>query len=184
MEIIKIGIDAFKLSLSEEEAKEYNIKAIDQHSKEEASASVKALIEKLKNEGVDFGKERVSAEIFLSKSGGCEIFLSKANEFSREIKANTKPLSKAMYRFSRLSDLLNACAMLKRLQYNGNCSIHHNDEQGSYYLALTGIYRRDDRYSFLNEFGERVKETLFPYIKEYCRCICDNNAVEIFSKLL
>ncbi len=184
MEIIKINSDSFKVSLDAQETEKYHIKTIDEYTKEDASASIRALLEILKDDGVDFGKERVFAEVYLSKDGSCEIFISKALNSLKKLKSTVKPLSKAIYRFSCLKDLLNVCMVLKNVDYNGDCEIYYNEKQKSYYALLYGIYQRDIKYAFLSEFGEKIKESIFPYIKEYCLCLCDNNAVEIFSKLL
>ena len=184
MEIIKIGDDAYKVSLNSQETQDYDINTIDQYNREEMSIRIRSLLGKLKNDGIDFGKEKVSAEVFLSKDGGCEIFLSKITSSQKATRMNAKPLSRVTYRFLNLKDLLMACNILKSYDYDGISSVHHNQEKGSYYLALTGVYLKDNKYAFLGEFGEKVKESMLPYIKEYCKCICESNVVEVFSKLL
>lgn len=184
MDIIKIENGTYKISLSALEAQEYNVTSDTNTSREEMNSSIRRLADFLKeNNKIEFeGRGRLSAEIFLAKDGGCEIFLSKLKEPVAIVKS--KPLSKAIYRLDTLKSLLLACKELFRTGYGGNVDVYYNNEHKSYYLFLSGIYQKDSKYAFLCEYGSKIKTSLIPYISEHCKCICENNNVEIFARLL
>ncbi|MBQ7412515.1 MAG: adaptor protein MecA [Clostridia bacterium] len=182
MEIIRVENGSYKISLSADEARKYDISNGDEGGK--LNLSVRELLEKLKKSGeVELsGMGRISAEVYISKDGGCEVFISRAREIVPI--ARSRPLSKIIYKFEALRELLCACAGLKKADYDGAGSVYRNQASGSYYLFLSGIYQNDIKYAFLCECGTKIKASLYPYITEYCKCICENNAIEIFSKLL
>lgn len=184
MEIIKIGRDSFKISLDSNEAKKYElIESI--RANDCMSTSIKVLLEALKEKsGIDFGKERVSAEVYISKDGGCEVFVSKMPEITPITKNNTKPRSRLIYRFETLEHLLMVCEGLKRACYDDKCDVYYNKNTNTYFLVMYGIYPKDIKYAFLCEYGTKLKSNLYIYIVEHCECIFSENAVEIFSKLL
>jgi hypothetical protein len=75
MEIIKIGSDSFKISLTVEEAQKLEI---SKNSGESLGNSVKTLLlrSNLSSE-IDFERDKVSPEIFIAKDGACDIFVTK-----------------------------------------------------------------------------------------------------------
>lgn len=181
MEIIKIGKETFKIFLTAKEAEEYELTNDDA----QINASIKRLVEKIKEkEGIDFGKERISAELYISKDGGCEVFLSKAPSVKQALKSNSKPLSMVIYRFDKLKHLLFICNQLNTAENKMSSSIYHNKKAKTYYLTIYGIYPKDLKYAFICEYASRLKASIYPYIAEHCDLICENNAIEIFSKLL
>ncbi len=184
MEIIKIGSDSFKISLTDDEAKKYEITS-DNTNDDSLSESIRSLLDiAKKSNGIDFGKDRIATEIFISKDGGCDIFVSRGVKRSEPLKSKREATQRAIYRFNNIEDLLRACKRLKAILYSDEICVYHNKTTGSYFLLVLGIYPKDIKYAFLCEYGERIKNNLIFYIDEYCEKICENNALEILSKLL
>lgn len=180
MEIIKIGKDSFKISLNKNEMKKYELDTSSCGEVDENSY-VKRLLNKAKNDaGVDFGNDKVSAEVYVSRDGGCEIFVSRVQTRS----SDRTQKNRLVYKFTGIDSLLSACLRLKKISYDGYCEAYHNKESRSYYLFLEGINPKELKYAFLCEYGEKVRYNMIPYILEYCDCISTNKTVEIFSKLL
>lgn len=183
MEIIKLGSDSYKISLSAEEAKKYDF-ALTDESKRESALTLQNLIDTVKKkEQIDMGENKICAQIYLSKDGGCEVFISKA-QIPKQIAKDKRAGSQSLYRFDTLDSLLSVCARLEAVNRETHCCIYHSEETGAYYLLINGIYTKELKYAFLCEFGTRIKNNAISYISEHCKTVCENNALEIFSKLL
>ena len=178
MEIIKLENGAYKISLNALEAQNYSITG-EKTRGEKTSSAIRRLANELRaSKDIELDDGKLSAEIYISKDGGCELFLSVSK---REI---VKPRHKELYRFEGLKSLLDACKNLFCMEYDGDGEVYYNGNSGSYYLLLSGVGEKDNKYAFLCECGSKMKATLLPYIAEHCKCICQKNAVEIFAKLL
>ena len=184
MEVTKIGMDSFKISLSSMEAREYKVEEVDNKEGVILEESFKKLIDKIKeSNGINFGKEKSCIEIYVSRDGGCDIFVSKS-QVERTNKGNQKSNNRVVYRFANFVDLIQASKRLVSIAYEGDSAVYWDNLSKSYYLILNGIYQRDLKYSFLSEYGFRVKNNAIMYITEHFECLCKNNALEKFSKLL
>ena len=181
MEIIKIGNDSLKISLTREETREYDFSSEDSRGKKTLGCLMNEVKRKI---GIDFATDKISAEIYVSKDGGSEIFVSKVPIEKALPKGNSKQTTKSIYRFEHLEHLLPVCRRLEQISYNNESTVYHSEEFGDYYLMLKGIYPKDLKYAFLGEFGSKVKNNMLPYIVEHCNCLCENNTIEFFSKLL
>ena len=184
MDIIKIGYNSFKIALSATEAMEYDFTSNDSCNDQQVKNSLKLLFEKMKaTNKIEIESDKVSAEIYISKDGGCEIFVSRVNAPKQgRRQSKTEPIS--IYCFSRIDELLRACYRAYVCGLNSSSDAYHDSENGNYYLILNEIYPKDLKCAFLTEYGERVKNNMLFYLKEHCDCICSENAVEIFAKLL
>lgn len=181
MEIIKIGSDSFKISLTVEEAQKLEI---SKNSGESLGNSVKTLLlrSNLRSE-IDFERDKVSTEIFIAKDGACDIFVTK------QVKANVQKSKKeasqtVLYLFENLHNLCLLCRRLENSRYNIFAKAYYDKNNGKYYLLLVGIYPKDIKYAFLGEYGEKMKNTLISKIEEECQQICEKNPVENLSNLL
>ena len=182
MEIIKIGSDSFKISLTVEEARDLEITG---NSGEALGNSVKALFDRanLKSE-IDFNRDRIATEIFVAKDGACDIFVSKQSKNGSAPKAKKEIAQRSLYSFENLHNLCLLCKRLYKSSYQGSASAYYDIDNAKYYLLLVGIYPKDIKYAFVSEYGERVKNTLISYIEERCKRICQNNPIENLSKVL
>ena len=205
MEYILINESKLKIICEEKDLELYGVSTDSLEYGDASSRSfLDSLLEEAKSKfGFESAKYRILIQIFPSKDGGCEIFISKlgllkkssdeqnaigAQENKSAKKA--KETSKKLYFFEKLNFLLEACKRISFLQYSKSSSAFFLDGCG-YYLYFEvnedncleeyGITSLDE-YSFLLEYGEpqNIKEKL-PFLKEYAKTICKEKAIEKLS---
>ena len=77
MEILKIGKQAVKVSLNEAEANKYNILNNEALNEEEIKEGFSLLLKEIKSKtDFSYNNKKLFTEIFPSKNGGCEIYIS------------------------------------------------------------------------------------------------------------
>ncbi|MGM9645184.1 MAG: adaptor protein MecA [Eubacteriales bacterium] len=194
MEIIKIGDDALKIMLDAEEALTYGLDSEDIYGDDEETLKIFQKIFDVAKEkiGLEFGSGRVLVQMYQSKDGGCEIFISRLEVGSTykdrvipvENKRSKGAISPSLYRFENLENLLSVSARMENIGYTGRSSVYHDSKKGEYYLVLDDIYPKELKYAFIAEYAKQMKSGAIAYIKEHCECICRKNGVKILSKLL
>ena len=77
MEILRIGKYAVKVSLDTEEALKYKLLSKEQINESDMKAEIERLLERV-TEKIDFTYlgRKLFTEIYPSKNGGCEVFIS------------------------------------------------------------------------------------------------------------
>ena len=141
--------------------------------------------------GFDAAQNRVYIQVYPSRGGGCEMFVTKlgrnfrAEQTSSEKKAG--PLTRVckhqgIYRFAKgVLPLLSSCATLKKMGYPGRSSAYSDTRGDAAYLVLD---ESQGKFSFLCEFGGvRLSSPAAEYISEHCSPICENDAVERLAEL-
>lgn len=156
--------------------------------------------------GFDTSGYRVLLQLYPSKDGGCEIFITRLGKMDESEPAKAKSGSgkekvhkspkktkrRRAFRFECLSHLIGAC---KRLYESGSSvqSEIFTDLSGEWFLVLS--YGEDEyaevldmlpinEISFLSEYGSAEDtRSLLLYLGEYGRKICSSDAIEVFSKL-
>lgn len=191
MEIMKIGHNSIKINLCAKEAREYNLTEESELCTDEMRGVFAKLLSRAKKEvGFEYTSKRVVAEVFSSKDGGCEIFVSQAgveNEMYkdksapseiRRVKTNT-----GVFSFDSLEKLLSATARLKKMSYSGKSSIYYDEFLEKYYIILEDVSIKDIKYAFLSEYSKQMKSNFNLYLKEHCKCLVKKDAVNCFSRL-
>lgn len=165
MELIQIGENALKVTLTRADMEYYDIAFDDL---DYANAETRRVLGEILSEakrafGFTAARERLYIRAFSDGGGGCELFV-------RYTPAQTG----ALYRFDGLAPLLHACARLRTVGGEGAAYI---DKAGRYYLALYG-----GEPMFLAELGKRLplKEA---FLEEYTDKICDR-AVQTLGDLV
>ena len=188
MEFMKIGEKSLKITLNEKESKAYGLDENTEIDVDDMKGTFSKLLARAKREiGYKFSGEKVVAEIFNSKSGGCEIFLSYAEERVVEERAkNNRQKSKgacSIFSIDELNGIINISHSLKNRNYVGKSVLYHDNEQSKYYLILDDVSVKDNKYLFLLEYARPMRSNSHDYIKEHCKCICKKGAIRIFSKM-
>lgn len=187
MNIIKIGKDAMKISLCNEEAEELGFS--NKESEENMKASFIRLLIRTK-EQLDFVvmEQKIVGEIFSGNDGGCEIFVSRVEAQDKVYKekipqeAIKKPRQLAsVFVFDRIDNLISATKRLMEIGYNRTSSVYYDEENEKYYIILEDVSIKDIKYSFLAEYARAIKGGRNIYIKEHYKCLCKNNGVKILS---
>ncbi|MBQ4066829.1 MAG: hypothetical protein IJD22_04190 [Clostridia bacterium] len=172
MEVIEIGKSQVILVLDRDDMLKYSI------STEENSPLLRDGFCRMVNDlgmGSRF-MNGVLVQIFDSKNGGCEMFVTKLADNIREFDGKPDIKRKYIYIFQKLDDMLSACRMLSESRINGGSAFKGVDK-GPYYLLL------DFEYPYLSEFGARyLRDTKEEFLAEHCSLI-SSSAVESLSAL-
>lgn len=191
MEIVKINEKSIKISLSSDEVKEYDLCEGKELDAEEMKRIFSSLLQKAKNEvGFTYAKENIVAEIFSSKDGGCEIFVScllgevKMYKDKREELSSQKIKAQGqIYAFDNIEDLIKVLDALRNIDKSLSTSVYYNNKNGKYFLVLENVLRKSIKHAFILEFAKYVKSPFLQYITEYFSPICISDAHEKLPKL-
>lgn len=213
MEWIRISENKLKIMLTAEDAKRYALRceSMDLANSLTRRAFREILSDIRSDTGFDATNEKVYIQMYPSKEGGCELFVTKTGLlFSADTKeaegsageesGNKKSAKKAapffsqkpeMYSFSDLEQLLCACLRLMTAGFSGE-SAAYKDIEGAYWLLLqnphfppaSGTAGEAEHLGFLTEYGKRENaKTARLYLSEHGKCICGVSAVEILGML-
>ena len=189
--IIKINKNAIKLILEPEESEKYEFITDSNATDEVMLSSLNLLLQSVKEKvSTDFLGKRLLVQVYYVKSGECEIYIA-STEGDEMYKDRTAAVGikkavgyKGIYRFDSLDDILIACSRLKGVTDDATSQIYYDGQREKYYLVCQNISTRELRYSFLNEYSKQLKPPVYFYIKEHLKCLCDSNAINIFSNLV
>jgi len=206
MDMILISDSKLKIMLTQSDMENF---ALDQsHTELNDSQTRRAfwnILDKAKQAtGFDPENKRVYIQMYPSKTGGCELYVTKITSniiaasphyrhyscrfLSQESKIHFDNVNcNKVYCFADVNSLLFACRILRTQHYIGESSVYSNGF--SYYLFLSyhiPIDRKTavDNFSFLSDIAKQIEPHYANlYIGEYCFVICNGNAVEILSEI-
>lgn len=189
MELILISESKLKVMLTADDMEAYSLTCdnIDYDNTETRKAFWNILDEAKHRTGFDAAKEKVFIQIFPSKGGGCEMYVTKLEGLSTtdritcHVKRDELICFTDIYAFLCLDDLLNVCAQLDKLGFKGESSAYAGDD-GKFYLVISDTRTLGSSmptYPFIAEYGEKkTGKNFILYIKEHCKLICKGEAVE------
>lgn len=168
MELIQIGENALKVTLTRADMEYYDIAFDDL---DYANAETRRVLGQILSEakrafGFEAARERLYIRAFSDGVGGCELFVRYTPE---EIERG------ALYRFSTVALLLHACARLRSCRFAGESTAYIGEDE-RYYLAIRG-----EEPKFLSELGLRLP-FFEGYLAEHTKLLC-TNAVETLASL-
>ena len=212
MEFIPISENKIKIILTSEDLGEFELKADElDYSDTDTKRMFWDVLSRVKHStGFDTEGQRVLVQLYPSRCGGCEMFVTKigipASEASGEQtsehptpiisekicakpKQRTRHAQKKQYAafgFDSLSPLLAVCRELQSTGYASE-SLAYIDDSGRYYLFLADVdtsgYTPLDRYSFICEFGVvENQDAVRSLLSEHGNVICQKNAVATLSR--
>ena len=198
MELILISENKLKITLSECDMKQYDLdcNTIDYDNTETRRAFWSILDEAKHRTGFDAASQRVFIQLYPSKEGGCEMYVTKlalkalpAPEDSARASHALLPLSRRClaFAFDTVEALIKVCRRLCAIDFSGNSESYLTDS-GKYILLIDepeeNAYIALSEHSFIDEFGRRenVKHVKL-MCHEHASCICKENAVEILGSL-
>lgn len=180
MEFILIGEDKIKVMLTEEDLEEFELSAdeLDYANTETKRMFWDVLSRAKARTGFDTDGQKVLVQLYPSKDGGCEIFVTKLGSIYKDIddessvqpvltesstqkRKRKNPSSEkaysAVYSFLNLEDMIRVCRELDRRGYKEESLAYISDAR-IFYLVLCGSPQEigilGDRYRFIAEFGE------------------------------
>ncbi len=213
MEFILINENKMKVMLSACDLEEFEVEADElDYANTDTKRMFWDILSRAKHStGFDTDGQRVLVQLYPSRHGGCEMFVTKIgilgsidesceNECAKapiiSEKITVKPRAEksraqkkqlTAYGFENLSFMLSVCKQLFTIGYSGESSAYIGDNE-RFYLFLSEpepkSYFQLDRYSFINEFGkEENRDSARLYLSEHGKAICRSNAVALLSKL-
>ena len=195
MELLLISDSKLKIMLSDEDMKKYDLggEEIDYGNTHTRRALWEILDEARARTGFDAASDKILVQLYPSKDGGCELFVTKLGlipplaekNISRSNRVAMLTSRQALYRFESLSDLISAAKAVRGIDTLRGSDAYFSDD-GAYYLSLeerSGKSNTVSEFFRILEYGEQVSPDMQPYITEHSRKIAENNAVEMLSEI-
>ena len=189
MEWIRISMNKLKIMLSAKDAQRY---ALSPESANYADTLTRRAFRRILTEireesGFDATEDKVYIQMYPSKEGGCELFVTKmglllAEECKKEA---PPPRERAVSRstlfvFAEMSALLSVCRRLESTHFSGKSQLW-TDDGNRYWLFLTE--KSPKTYDFIEEYGRALEADFGKYyLCEHGRLLCRENAVSLLAE--
>ena len=170
MELLKIGNDALKVTLTREDMELYDIEfdMLD-YANAETKRVIQSILEEARRSiGFEVLHDGLYVQAFRSRCGGCELFVTREGK---------KDALQSLFKFDSANGVIMACARLDNCGFSGKSELHLGNN-GDYYLALCA---NEDEYIFLEEVAIKL-----PYSKNYLAehtTLLSSTAVPTMAKL-
>ena len=197
MELVEISKEQLKVILTPEDLAFYKIDIESTAALQESKCAFLCMMDEIKAKtGFDIAGACVSVEIYESKGGGCEMFVTKTA--GKEGSPGDKDKSRIggerkemVYSFQTMELLLKMCRQLARLGYPEKSEAYALPGRGTCYLIIrekmsdSAISRNAlSEYAFLSEYGKRKEGALArAYIKEHAKELSAPDAVNTLARL-
>lgn len=202
MEWIRINTNKLKIMLTAEDAKRYALRfeRVD-YSDTVTRRAFRSILTDIKREaGFDATEDRVYIQLYPSREGGCELFITKTGLLPTEEAESvhkapygdvgeeppTVLCRSAAFNFDAVDQLLAVCRRLLGRRFAGE-SEAWQDDGGRFWLLLTeegDPQSVEDDYMFIAEYGriEHAKAAAL-LLSEHGHRICGAGAVETLGAL-
>ncbi len=195
MELLRINERKLKVTLTVEDMTAYSLtcEKIDYDNTETRRAFWCILDEAKHKTGFDAASDKVYVQVFPSRGGGCEMYVTKLTDPQGEPPPITLKkelfVEKALFRFDKLEDMLSACACLIECGFTAPSSAYTVHD--AYFLSLgqDGAPPLPERRrgataaDLVAEFGIRLDIAAEGWLAEHAACICPEHAVERYASL-
>ena len=188
MEWIRISQNKLKLMLTAEDVRRYALSADAEPGEATPDKSAfRAILTDVRGIcGFDATEDKVYIQMYPSKGGGCELFVTrmglltvKETPLALPVRRRAEP---AAFCFDETDHLLAVCRLLHARGYRGK-SAAWQDGDGRLWLILTGNGERG-ALDFIDEFGRRKPAAdVLPFLPERGRAICRERAVETLAAI-
>ena len=196
MEWIRISQNKLKIMLTAEDARHYelNCEQADYTDTLTRTAFREILTDVKREADFDASEDKVYIQMYPSKEGGCELFVTKIGLLLNDQRTGTpqaggkatprapraKRESAQAFRFSGFSLLTAACRRI--LPFSVRKSEAFRDERGTWWLFLSGC--EGQKLRFLSGYAREVRADLARlYLAEHGAPVCEKNAVEMLAEL-
>ncbi len=196
MDMILINKNKLKIILTQEDMSSYGLSCdtIDYENTETRRAFWDIFDIAKHQTGFDAASDRVYVQVYPSRCGGCEMFVTKLIHKKEERVPSvsvrirdsyTRPDASLclVYGFDTMNLLLTACEKLKLSGYDSISGAYADCDQKRYYLVLPADGNAGG-YAIPEEYGKRMNGTsVLPYIGEHCTCLSVDSAVDLLAPL-
>lgn len=203
MELILISSSKLKIMLTEEDMLRYELdcSSVNYDNTETRRAFWNILDEVKHRTGFDAASERVFIQLYPSKAGGCEIFVTKVGLPGRTDKKIPGPINcgptkllpdgecenmQISFMFESVGQMIEVCRLAGRVGRIYDSSAWVDGSGGCYLFADIGGSGTETDYirGVMNEFGSPIDNpNHIAYIKEHSKNLCTGRAIETLSVL-
>lgn len=183
VELILINTSKLKIMLTPDDMKKYSLD-IDKmnYDNTETRRVFWNILDTAKHEtGFDAASDRVCIQVYPSKGGGCEMYVTKLGSEKHErteekalgcITNNEEMPCDDTYVFETLSELLQFCHSASMSGFSGESNLYTDGKR--YYLTFTQKCEKVP----CGEFAKKVRSTFAKqYFAERCKVICKTDAI-------
>lgn len=178
MEVIRLGINNVKISLSAGELERYGLEYPDTEGDycHVARYTVKRILAAVKKEtGVDYCGERLFIRMFRSRDGGCELFISRTEEKGEKGEQVEQGASEVVC-FPTANALISAC----RAMVGGESDAYIGDKL-AYLIIPKGS---ESELAIAEEFGKAADFLgAEEFVREHCDLLVKGNAASVIGRL-
>ena len=201
MEHILISPGKLKLTLSRDDLERYDLgRAVDDGAVDTSRLAFRMLLDDAgRLAGFDAGSDKLFIQLYPSKDGGAELYITKLGCDAGACQKAAKPRDDKVKLtrigvFETMSELLDCCRHLDRMLGQSDVmSSAYSDgkryflvisESISYHEYLEGSERKKIEAA-LGEYGRNIADAAaISYIKEHCFLFCEKKAVKILSDMV
>lgn len=168
MELILINERKLKIMLTAEEMRLYELDGEFCTGRTDVSGSIRPVLEKARQScGFDAADEKVMVQLFPSRAGGCEMFVTKLAASCGGAAASAPP-HEVYYSFGSISDLLGACRSLAARGLGDHSRAYRSGEK-----CLLSLLPGDAARARVDEFGSPESACAMRiYIPEHAERLC------------
>ena len=169
MELILISEEKLKIILTKEDMDAYSLRGeeADYDDTHTRRALWSILDDAKKQSGFDAAASRVCLQLFPSRTGGCELYVTRLRADGKsEITLDPEPQGEALLSFPSLDPMLSLCAALAGGRYDGQSEAYLCPD-GSAALLLSGPLP-----PLLAEYAPRRGELYRAYVREHGTLLC------------
>lgn len=185
MEVILISDSKVKIMLTEEDLREFAIDCDADERDTDLRRRFKDVLRRADDVyGTDIGTARVMVQLFQSRKGGCELFVTRLSPSLLPLCA-PDTAAPSLYIFDSIGALIAVSRLLGERGYGKNSTALCTDG-GKYALLLPEFSSEEPlplSAACLDEYGTRSTDAKMRlYISEHARTLCGNEAVKTLSK--
>lgn len=193
MELIVIDVDRMKIMLSPDELHSYNIDVLTVDTEDEDTKRILYdIVDRARRSaGIDSEWGRMYVQVFASRDGGCEMYVTRYSELYDEEEecpmreeqggVHNQRKKRRIYRIESLGSLVRLCLALSRSGYAERSDVYVAEGGESYYIVL---YGETGELCCALEFGSPVSFSgQICYLSEHSDAYYQDDAVERFSSL-
>ena len=211
MEILMISESKLKVMLTSEDLGQFSLSAkdLDYNNTETKRMFWDVLGRAKQSVGFDTDGHRVLVQLYPSRDGGCEMFITRLGEVCRTAcegegdgdtisvisqekpqkvrqKKNAPMPNVTAFGFDTMERMLTVCRRLVCMEYKGESEAYLGDDRRCYLFLSdidTSAYLPLDEYSFIGEYGTQENvSALRHFVGEHARTICREDAVACLAR--
>jgi negative regulator of genetic competence, sporulation and motility len=169
MEMILISKSRLKVMLTREDMEDYDICPDMTDTSDPISRKIfwGILNEAKEKTGFDSEGHRIFVQMYPSRHGGCEMFVTRMSEAASEDNKARSDIG-VIYVFDSMDSMLMSCRYLLNVDYTGESTAYADRYSKKVFLSL------DREVEPLCEFGgKRCRISVMYYIAEHCITLCE-----------